>query len=173
MCMGAVDCGESSPASCSRLTRLTTEAIGAGVAAQPILDAMTEAMTEVGRRLRAASVYVPEMLIAARAMKESTALLVPLLVAAASSPSTRSSYGPLRGTSTTSARTSWAMCEGANLAVVDLGTNVPPERFAAVRTAPASWASARCSRPRGRHAGHRDALHAEAPGVPIIVVARR
>ena len=61
---------------------LTKEAIEANVPPQQILDEMIAAMDDVGQRFQRNEAFVPEMLIAARAMKESMALLEPLLVAA-------------------------------------------------------------------------------------------
>ncbi len=53
--------------------RLTQEAIDAGTDAQVILESMTTAMTEVGRKFACnEGVYVPEMLISAHAMKEAS-----------------------------------------------------------------------------------------------------
>ena len=61
---------------------LTQAAIDEGVPAGEILDSMTVAMTEVGRKFACnEGVYVPEMLIAAHAMKEATVLIEPLLAA--------------------------------------------------------------------------------------------
>ena len=130
-------------------TRLTQEAIDAGVGPQAILDAMTAAMTEVGRRFACnEGIYVPEMLISARAMKESSALLEPLLVAEGIRPAHTAVIGTVRGDLHDIGKNLVGMMwKGAHLAVVDLGTNVPPERFVeAARGArrAASWASARC-----------------------------
>jgi 5-methyltetrahydrofolate--homocysteine methyltransferase len=113
-------------------TRLTQEAIDAGVGPQEILDAMTAAMTEVGRRFACnEGVYVPEMLIAARAMKESSVLLEPLLVAEGIHPEHTVVIGTVKGDLHDIGKNLVGMMlKGANMAVVDLGTNVPPERFA-------------------------------------------
>ena len=112
-------------------TRITGEAIDDGVGPQAILDAMTAAMTEVGRRFACnEGVYVPEMLIAARAMKESTVLLLPLLVAEGIQPEHTVVIGTVKGDLHDIGKNLVGMMlKGANLAVVDLGTNVPPERF--------------------------------------------
>ncbi|MFN8623660.1 MAG: cobalamin-dependent protein [Chloroflexota bacterium] len=113
-------------------TRLTAEAIDAGIAPGPILDAMTTAMSEVGRRFACGQgVYVPEMLVAARAMKESTALLQPLLVAEGITPEHTVVMGTVKGDLHDIGKNLVGMMlRGANLAVVDLGTNVEPARFA-------------------------------------------
>ena len=53
---------------------LTQKAIGEGLAPNVILDAMTVAMRDVGDRFQRNEIYVPEMLIAARAMMQATAV---------------------------------------------------------------------------------------------------
>jgi 5-methyltetrahydrofolate--homocysteine methyltransferase len=113
----------------------TRAAIDAGLDPQTILAAMIEAMAEVGHRFQRSEIFVPEMLIAARAMKESTALLEPLLVKAGHRPEATAVIGTIRGDLHDIGKNLVAMMwKGANIAVVDLGTNVPPERFvAAVR----------------------------------------
>jgi len=61
---------------------LTQAAIDDGLDPEAILLAMTGAMRAVGDRFQRNEIYIPEMLISARAMKEATALLEPLLVRA-------------------------------------------------------------------------------------------
>ena len=88
--------------------RLTSEALQASVKPQEILDAMTDAMGIIGRRFQDGDIFVPEMLIAARAMKQAMAILEPVLVEAGIRPEHTAASGPSRAISTTSARTSWA-----------------------------------------------------------------
>jgi 5-methyltetrahydrofolate--homocysteine methyltransferase len=64
-----------------------TQALAEGADPASILNqAMIPAMAEVGKRFESGDYYVPEMLIAARAMKEGLALIKPKLVAAAVEP---------------------------------------------------------------------------------------
>jgi 5-methyltetrahydrofolate--homocysteine methyltransferase len=114
-------------------TQLTADAIEAGTPPGPILDAMTGAMAEVGRRFACGQgVYVPEMMVAARAMKESMALLQPLLTAEGIVPEHTAVVGTVKGDLHDIGKNLVAMMwRGAGLAVVDLGVNVPPERFVA------------------------------------------
>lgn len=108
----------------------TQAAIDAGIAPGAILDAMTEAMANVGRRFQAGEIFVPEMLISARAMKEATGRLEPLLVAAGVQPEHTAVIGTVNGDLHDIGKNLVAMMwKGANLRVVDLGTNVAPERF--------------------------------------------
>jgi 5-methyltetrahydrofolate--homocysteine methyltransferase len=110
--------------------RLTQEAIDASLGAQAILDAMVSGMDEVGRRFQNNEVFVPEMLIAARAMKEGMALLEPLLVEAGIQPELTTVVGTVQGDLHDIGKNLVAMMwKGANFEVIDLGTNVPPEKF--------------------------------------------
>ena len=110
--------------------RVTAEAIDDGTDPQSILDAMTAAMAEVGRRFQCNEVYVPEMLISARAMKESTALLEPVLIKADIRPEWTAVIGTINGDLHDIGKNLVAMMwRGANIKVVDLGTNVPADRF--------------------------------------------
>jgi 5-methyltetrahydrofolate--homocysteine methyltransferase len=110
--------------------RSTGEAIDQGLDPQTILDAMTAAMATVGARFTANEVYVPEMLISARAMKESAALLEPILAGAGIKPDTRAVIGTVKGDLHDIGKNLVSMMwKGANIEVIDLGTDVPPERF--------------------------------------------
>ena len=68
---------------------------------------MIPAMDEVGKRFECNEYFVPELLIAARAMKTSLALITPLLVQSGANPAGGSSSARCRATCTTSARTWW------------------------------------------------------------------
>ena len=110
--------------------RATQEAIDEGRDPQAILDAMTAAMGIVGGRFQRNEIFVPEMLIAARAMKQATALLEPLLVAADIRPEATAVIGTVKGDLHDIGKNLVGMMwKGANIEVIDLGTNVPPERY--------------------------------------------
>jgi 5-methyltetrahydrofolate--homocysteine methyltransferase len=112
--------------------RATSEAIATNIPAQQIVDALVAGMDDVGRRFQANECFVPEMLIASRAMRESMALLEPLLVKAGIAPKFTAVIGTVQGDLHDIGKNLVAMMwRGANFAVVDLGTNVPPERFSA------------------------------------------
>jgi 5-methyltetrahydrofolate--homocysteine methyltransferase len=119
----------------ARATELTRNAIEANQSPQAILDAMVAGMDDVGRRFQANEVFVPEMLIAARAMKEAMTILEPLLVKAGIKPKFRAVIGTVQGDLHDIGKNLVAMMwRGANIEVIDLGTNVPAEKFvAAVR----------------------------------------
>jgi 5-methyltetrahydrofolate--homocysteine methyltransferase len=110
--------------------RATQHAIDEGHDPQAILDAMTAAMTNVGGQFQRNEIFVPEMLIAARAMKEATALLEPLLVAADIRPEATAVSGTVKGDLHDIGKNLVGMMwKGANIEVIDLGTNVPAERY--------------------------------------------
>jgi 5-methyltetrahydrofolate--homocysteine methyltransferase len=112
--------------------RITHEAIAERLDPQALLDAMTEAMARIGGRFQRNEIFVPEMLVAARAMKEATAVLEPVLVGAGIAPSATAVVGTVKGDLHDIGKNLVAMMwKGANIAVIDLGTNVAPERFVA------------------------------------------
>jgi 5-methyltetrahydrofolate--homocysteine methyltransferase len=105
-------------------------AIDANTPAQQILDAMVSAMDEIGGKFQRNEIFVPEMLIAARAMKEGMALLEPQLVKAGIKPAFTAVIGTVQGDLHDIGKNLVAMMwKGANFGVVDLGTNVPAEKF--------------------------------------------
>ncbi|MAE61715.1 MAG: cobalamin-binding protein [Planctomycetaceae bacterium] len=108
----------------------TQAAIDAGTSAQDILSALTDGMDDVGRRFKAAEIYVPNVLIAARAMNVSMALLEPQLVKEGIEPSCTVLVGTVEGDLHDIGKNLVAMMwRGAHFGVVDLGTNVSPDDF--------------------------------------------
>ena len=121
----AIEAGDRTTA-----VRVTGEAIADGIEPQAILDAMTAAMARTGARFSANEIYVPEMLISARAMKESAALLEPVLVKAGIKPEIRAVVGTVKGDLHDIGKNLVTMMwRGANVEVFDLGVDVPAERF--------------------------------------------
>jgi 5-methyltetrahydrofolate--homocysteine methyltransferase len=114
----------------NKAAELTKAAIEAKVPAQEILDVMVGAMDVVGQRFQKNEIFVPEMLIAARAMKEAMGLLEPVLVEAGITPIAKAVIGTVEGDLHDIGKNLVAMMwKGANFGVVDLGTNVTPEKF--------------------------------------------
>jgi len=106
-------------------------AVDAGVAADKILkEGLIPAMGEVGRLFEQGEYFVPEMLIAARAMKGGLEILRPLLVEADVQPAGKIVIGTVQGDLHDIGKNLVGMMlEGAGFEVIDLGTNVPPDRF--------------------------------------------
>jgi 5-methyltetrahydrofolate--homocysteine methyltransferase len=93
---------------------------------------MTRAMEVIGAKFACNEIYVPEMLISARAMKEATAVLEPVLTAAGIRPEHTAVIGTIKGDLHDIGKNLVAMMwRGANIEVVDLGTNISPEQFVA------------------------------------------
>jgi 5-methyltetrahydrofolate--homocysteine methyltransferase len=91
---------------------------------------MIPAMDEVGKRFECNEYFVPELLIAARAMKTSLELITPLLAAAGAEPVGRVVIGTVQGDLHDIGKNLVAsMLEGGGFKVVDLGVDVSPERF--------------------------------------------
>ena len=91
---------------------------------------MIPAMDEVGRRFECNEYFVPELLIAARAMKTALELITPHLVASGAQPMGRVVIGTVQGDLHDIGKNLVAsMLEGGGFQVVDLGVDVPAEKF--------------------------------------------
>jgi 5-methyltetrahydrofolate--homocysteine methyltransferase len=89
-------------------------------------------MGVVGQRFQDQEIYVPEMLISARAMKAAVALLEPLLVGSGYIPDKLAVMGTIKGDLHDIGKNLVGMMlKGASFAIVDLGTNVTVDRFMA------------------------------------------
>ena len=110
---------------------ITQTSLASGVNPQALVDdTMIPAMNEVGRRYEANEYFVPELLIAARAMKASLELIRPLLSARGSEPVGRVVIGTVQGDLHDIGKNLvGAMLEGAGFEVIDLGVDVSPEKF--------------------------------------------
>ena len=111
----------------------TQAALDEGISAPDILhQACIPAMTEVGRLFEIGEKFVPEMLIAARAMQQSLVILKPLLVEADIQTVGKVVIGTVAGDLHDIGKNLVAMMlEGAGFEIVDLGTDVAPEKFVA------------------------------------------
>jgi corrinoid protein of di/trimethylamine methyltransferase len=111
----------------------TDEMLAAGVDPKVILnDHMIVAMEEVGRRFECNEYFVPEMLIAARAMKAALAIIRPRLAAEGESTSIKVAIGTVKGDLHDIGKNLVAsMLEGGGFEIVDLGVDVSPEKFIA------------------------------------------
>jgi 5-methyltetrahydrofolate--homocysteine methyltransferase len=111
---------------------ITQAAIDEGVPPLEILDPMTEAMGVVGDLFSRGQIFVPEMLISARAMKGAVALLEPLLIGSGHKPDKVAVLGTIKGDLHDIGKNLVGMMlQGANFQIIDLGTNTPAEAFLA------------------------------------------
>ncbi len=121
----AIEAGDRATA-----VRVTREAVDEGLDPRTVLGAMTAAMEVIGAKFQCQEIYVPEMLISARAMKEATAVLEPVLVQAGIRPEHIAVLGTIKGDLHDIGKNLVGMMwKGASIEVIDLGTNVAPERF--------------------------------------------
>ena len=106
-------------------------AIDAGIPVSVILnEGMIAAMAEVGHLFEEGECFVPEMLVAARAMQAGLSLLKPHLKNAEVKSAGRVAVGTVKGDLHDIGKNLVAMMlEGAGFEIIDLGTDVPPEKF--------------------------------------------
>ena len=110
---------------------ITRQAIGEGMAPGTILsDGLIAGMNTIGVRFKANQVYIPEVLIAARAMKMAMEVLEPKLVEAGVKPLGKAIVGTVQGDLHDIGKNLVAMMlKGAGFEVVDLGVDASPEKF--------------------------------------------
>ncbi|MGD0479198.1 MAG: corrinoid protein [Terracidiphilus sp.] len=116
----------------TKKARAATEAaIAAGVQPMALIqESMVPAMDEVGRLFESEEYFVPELLLAGRAMKGAMELLKPLLTAAGQKMAVRVVIGTVKGDLHDIGKNIVAsMLEGGGFEVIDLGTDVSPENF--------------------------------------------
>jgi corrinoid protein of di/trimethylamine methyltransferase len=107
------------------------EALAAGVDPLELVTRhMIPAMDEAGRRFESEEFFVPELLIAARAMKGALQLVRPLLAERGAEPAGRVAIGTVKGDLHDIGKNLVAsLLEGGGFEVIDLGADVAPEKF--------------------------------------------
>ncbi len=118
----------------ARKAHTATEALLAEGASpmQIIAGSMVPAMDEVGQLFEAEEYFVPELLLAGRAMRSALDLLRPLMAASGERLSTRVVIGTVKGDLHDIGKNIVAsMLEGSGFEVIDLGADVGPEKFVA------------------------------------------
>jgi len=115
----------------NRTTEGVNKALEDGVAPAEILNkGLIAAMTEVGRLFEEGEFFVPEMLIAARAMKAGVTILKPKLIEEDIKPLGKIVIGTVKGDLHDIGKNLVAMMlEGSGFEIIDLGTDVSPEKF--------------------------------------------
>ena len=110
---------------------LTEEGLAQGMDPETLLyDALIPSLEEVGARFERGDFFVPEMLIAARAMQGALDILRPLLAETGAKPIGTFVMGTVKGDVHDIGKNLVnIMLEGAGFTVWDLGVNVPPEKF--------------------------------------------
>jgi methanogenic corrinoid protein MtbC1 len=106
------------------------EALDAGVKPQDILDAMIASMGVVGEKFSSGEIFVPEMLIAAKAMSKGVEILKPAMAGDESTSLGTCIMGTVAGDLHDIGKNLVVMMlESAGFDMVDLGVDVPAERF--------------------------------------------
>ena len=110
---------------------LVQQAIDEGFSAQQILEeGLVSGMNVIGEKFKNNEVFIPEVLVAARAMNMGAALLKPLLVAEGVKASGKVVIGTVQGDMHDIGKNIVKMMmEGKGLDVIDLGADVSPQQF--------------------------------------------
>ena len=121
----AVERGKS-----KKVAGLVQEALDSGATAPEILNAMIDSMTVVGDKFTKNEIFVPEMLVAARAMQKGVEVLKPLLVGDNAVSAGKMIMGTVAGDLHDIGKNLVIMMlESAGFEVIDLGVDVPVEKF--------------------------------------------
>jgi methanogenic corrinoid protein MtbC1 len=106
------------------------EAISNGLPAAQVISLMNSAMEEVGRKFSRNEIFLPEMMIAARAMKSGMEILEPLIVGHSMATKGKLVLGTIKGDLHDIGKNLVGMMfRGAGFEVVDVGVDVPKEVF--------------------------------------------
>lgn len=113
--------------------KLVQQALDANIPVQDVLNkGMIAGMDVVGQKFKNNEFYVPEVLIAARAMKAGMKILKPKLAESGVEPIARLALGTVKGDLHDIGKNLVAMMlEGAGFEIVDLGVDVAPEKYLA------------------------------------------
>ena len=106
------------------------DALDEGVSAAEILNSMSDAMEEVGAKFQNGEIFVPEMLVAAKTMQRGVGVLKPLLAGEEGAKYGKFVIGTVAGDLHDIGKNLVAlMVESAGFEIVDLGVDVPAEKF--------------------------------------------
>ena len=113
-----------------QIEAIVGEALKDDIKATEILDAMIDAMGVVGEKFRTSEIFVPEMLMSAHTMKKAVEVIQPMLVESAATSLGTCVIGTITGDLHDIGKNLVAlMIESAGFNIVDLGVDVPAEKF--------------------------------------------
>lgn len=117
--------------SAKKTKELVSQAVEEGFSAQQILnEGLIAGMDVIGSKFRDGTIYIPEVLVSARAMTQSIEILKPLLFADGVKPAGKVCVGTVKGDLHDIGKNLVKlMMESKGLEVLDLGTDVAPEAF--------------------------------------------
>jgi 5-methyltetrahydrofolate--homocysteine methyltransferase len=114
-----------------RIPKLVQKCLDEGLGPKDILDnGLIVGMNEVGARFRRGDMFVPEVLMSAKSMQAGLSVLRPHLAASGAKLVGKIVIGTVKGDLHDIGKNLVGMmCQGAGFEVIDLGFNVPPEKF--------------------------------------------
>ena len=110
---------------------LVEQALGNGLEPQTVLnDGLIKGMTKVGEKFQSGEYFIPHMLLAARAMNAALEILKPRLAETGAEPVGKVIMGTVKGDHHDIGKNLVTMMlKGKGFEVIDIGINVPPEKF--------------------------------------------
>ena len=113
------------------VVKLTQEALDKGISVKEVLeDALITSMNAIGEKFKANEIFIPEVLIAAKAMHAGIAVLEPHFTACGIKPAGKVIIGTVKGDLHDIGKNIVSMMlKGACFEVMDLGIDVPPGKF--------------------------------------------
>jgi 5-methyltetrahydrofolate--homocysteine methyltransferase len=109
---------------------LAAAALGEGMAPTKVLDELIAGLDVVGDRYSKGEVFLPELLVAGKSMQSALVVLRPKLAETGQKPVGTAVIGTVRGDVHEIGKNVFGMMlEGAGFEVIDLGPDVPTERF--------------------------------------------
>ena len=114
----------------AKVAELTTAALDNGIGVKKVLDTLIGGMDEVGRKFKDNEIFIPEVMISAKAMHAGLDILAPHLSKSGIKPLGKVGIGTVKGDLHDIGKNLVAMMfRGAGFEVIDLGIDVPVERF--------------------------------------------
>ena len=114
----------------ARATELTQTALDGGIGLKKILDTLIEGMDEVGKKFKNNEIFIPEVMISAKAMHAALKILEPHLSKSGIKPIGKVGIGTVKGDLHDIGKNLVAMMfRGAGFEILDLGIDVPIEKF--------------------------------------------
>lgn len=119
-----------SEGSADRIKEMTGAALARGESAASVLEELIESLNIIGTGFRDGEIFLPEMMIAARAMHAGLGVLRPVLATSAGVKAAKVVLGTVQGDMHDIGKNLVGMMlEGGGFEVIDLGIDVPPEKF--------------------------------------------
>jgi len=114
----------------SRVVELVKAALGGGAGVKTVLDTLIEGMDGIGQKFKNNEIFIPEVMISAKAMHAGLDILAPLLSKSGIKPIGKVGIGTVKGDLHDIGKNLVAMMfRGAGFEIIDLGIDVPVEKF--------------------------------------------